>query len=281
MHRAEKTIKSYLDSAEQMVDYLEGHGMPTEADHVRREHVEAYLVALHEAGRSPSTVATRFRALQQFWKWAVDEGEVARSPMERMKPPTIPETPVAVLSDDDVRRLLETCKSKTFEDRRDTAIIRLLHDTGMRRGEIAGLQVQDIDWDGHQAFVTGKGNRPRPCPFGAKAEQALDRYLRERAKHPDAQVEDALWLGVRGQMTDSGIAQVVRRRGIEAGLGPLHPHQFRHTFAHQFRMDGGNDTDLMALGGWRSPQMLTRYGRSAAAERAREAHRRHSPGDRI
>src|SRR5262249_19889939 len=153
--------------------------------------------------------------------------------------------------------------------------------TGMRRGEIAGLTLDAIDWDREVAVVTGKGKRPRACPFGAKASQALDRYMRERAKHPDARVEQALWLGVRGPLTDSGIAQVVRRRGVEAGLGPIHPHQFRHTFAHQFRMDGGSDSDLQALGGWRSPQMLTRYGRSAAAERAREAHRRHSPGDRI
>jgi len=82
-------------------------------------------------------------------------------------------------------------------------------------------------------------------------------------------------------MTDSGIAQVLRRRGRQAGLGPLHPHQLRHTFAHLWLADGGGETDLMRLGGWRSRQMLSRYGASAADERARHAHRQCALGDRL
>ena len=228
--RAPKTRKSYLDAAGQRVDYLEGHGMPAGAAVVRREHVEVFLAALAET-RSPSTVATRYRALQQFFKWLIEEGETDDSPMRNMRPPTIPDAPVEVLSDDDLKRLLATCSGRDFEQRRDAAIIRLLADTGMRRADLAGLRVDDIDWPQDVAVVVGKGRRPRACPFGAKTAQALDRYLRERKKRGFAQL-DALWLGVRGAMTDSGIAQVICRRGVEAGLGPIHPHQLRHTFAH-------------------------------------------------
>jgi len=97
---------------------------------VRRDHVEAYLENLYSQGRSASTVATRFRALQQLFKWLADEGEIARSPMERMKPPLIPEVPVPVLSEPLLKRLLDTCAGKAFEDRRDAAMIRLFIDTG-------------------------------------------------------------------------------------------------------------------------------------------------------
>jgi site-specific recombinase XerD len=286
-NRSPKTIRSYIDTARMsFAEYLVEHRLPTDVAKITTTHVAAYQE--DQLRRfSESTAAVRHRSLKVFFKWAVNEGEISSSPMESLPPPKVGQVEIPVIPKRDIQRLLKACAASNsaperirFEGRRDEAIVRLLHDTGLRLSEITGIRLEDIDTSNRVIHVTGKGNKGRAVRYGVKSAETLNRYLRQRAKHENAGLPN-LWIGGRGAITTSGITQILRRRCAQAGMKAVRPHQFRHTFAAEWLRLGGTEGNLMNLAGWASREMLSRYGRHTAAERALTAHEQFSPGDHL
>lgn len=277
--RAERTTVIYGQSVTFFSRWLEAHGRPATVEELSRAAVREWLADLAERVEQ-STVRTRYKGLFRFCGWLVAEGDLASNPMAGLEAPNPPAKPVPVLSDEELARLLKACGGREFRDRRDEAIVRLLLDCGLRVSELCGLGVDDVDLDQGSALVHGKGNKVRPVYFGTRTARALDRYLRLRRQHRHAHRE-ALLLGQRGPMSADGVRDVLEVRGRAAGIEDLHPHRFRHSWAHDYLLAGGQERDLKRLAGWSSDVMLERYGASAADHRAREATRRLRRGDRV
>lgn len=276
--RSPKTIRNYTDTLRQFAAFLRKEGLPTSAPDINHHHVRAFEVHVRET-RSASTAATRHRHLHQLFKFLEEEEVIELSPMHKVKAPQVPEKLVPVISQEQFQTLLEGAKGTAFNQRRDTAILVVSVDTGCRVDELTKLQLDHYDRDAGTLVVTGKGNRQRELPIGVKAQQALNRYMKVRARHTQAELP-WLWLGKKGRLTDNGVRQMLRRRAKAVGLEDIHPHRFRHTWAHEMLDSGVSEGDVLRLGGWKTRAMLERYGASAADARARRSHREHSPGDR-
>lgn len=221
-----------------------------------------------------------YHALVRFFGWLVAEDELSASPMTTIRAPVAALPQPRVLGDEEVGALLAACAGPAFEDVRDAAMIRLLLDTGLRRTELAALRLDDVDLELNAVYVAGAGRPPRAAPFDKATARALDRYLAARAMHPWAHMPN-VWLGRRRGLTDRGVDQAIRHRGELAGVPNVHAHYFRHTFVHRYLAEGGDGRDLMRLVGWKSRQLLARYGASSLEKTTTDRHRAWSLGDRL
>jgi site-specific recombinase XerD len=280
------TVATYGSALRMFAAFLLDHGYPTALGEIRDEHVTAWLNGLHETV-APATVHNRFRALKTFFTWYGTKVDGFLNPMRRMRPPRLPKYEPRVLSLDELRAVLGTCRGKAFDDVRDAAILRVFMNTGMRRSELTGLRysptdlaLRDINLNRGEITVYGKGEKSRICQIDNTTVVALEAYLRVRRAHDHAS-EPWLWLGLRGRLTDSGIGQLVRGRGQLAGIAGLHPHELRHAWRHHLDMAGADRETLMALGGWESDRMLRRYASTTANSRALAKAREIALGDKL
>jgi site-specific recombinase XerD len=271
-----------------IADWLEETGRPATLDSLTRVNVKEWLAVQRER-IAQGTLRTHWVGLNRFLGWLVVEGELDANPMDGMRKPPLPEVPVPVITDEELKAWIAACRVKTgkngaFRALRDEAILRSLLDCGTRVSELCGWTVegeQHVDLDNEMVLVHGKGAKVRPVYFGVRTARALDKYKRARARSSWAHL-NAWWIGERGAMSVDGIRDVLKVRGEIAVIqGKLNPHRFRHTFAHDFMLSGGDSQDLKRLAGWSSDAMLARYGASGADVRARAASKRLSRGDRV
>lgn len=287
---AEMSLKSYRREVTQFGLWMAENAPDiTAIPGVTTRHIRQWAVWTVETGLSENTRLLRFIIVRAFFNYLASEpgSGIDTNPAAVLVMPKPKDPPVAIVSDDDLRALLASMSGSSYLDRRDTVIIRLLFDCGMRRAELLGINLDDLDLRQQQVLVHGKGGKVRVVPFGAKTALAIRRYLRVRERRTGAAFTTALLLSSRPdhsgdwRMGGQGVWAMILRRSEAAGIGRIYPHQLRHTWASDNKDNGMNDSDLERLAGWTTPAMSRRYGNSVADERARRAARRLARGDRV
>lgn len=283
-NKAPGTVAIYTDGA---IRYLR---WCAERDHLpmSRAALNSWTAGLLEAGAAPGTARIRQLAVRRFAAWLTAGGEINTDPFPGVKAPRVEPPLVEPLTDDELRALIATCEGSvtdplardTLHHRRDEVIIRLMFETAIRSGEVIDLELDDLDLIGRLITIRrGKGGRGRVIPIGQATTKALLIYLEERGTHALAHLPD-LWLGHgRKSFSRDGLYRSLRRRAQRAGVQGFRPHRPRHTAAHRWLAAGGSESGLMAIAGWTRTDMLVRYTRARASERAAAEARRLNLGE--
>jgi site-specific recombinase XerD len=232
----------------------------------------AYLGKRRSAGVSAATLYTDARPLKNYSRWWAKEHDVP-DPLARLPyPKATKAAPGHVAQDDAIDAVLRTMAGPGFEARRNTAIVWILRDTGMRRSEVARLNVADVEFDNNRLHVTEtKNGEERYVPMSNAVRRALTRYLMERDHHPRAD-DAALFIGRDGALRIDTLGDIVTKAAKAAGV-KLTAHTMRRRLAHEWVKGGGSDDLLMHIAGWKDYRMPGRYRAEVAKELAVDQYR--------
>lgn len=275
--KAPATIKSYTTGVRKLLEWCaETDALPV----LDKLTVNGLIASLLDSGVEPATARSRQLGIRRFSAWLAEEREIPDDLLLGIKAPKLDTKVTEPLSEASLKALLKACAGNTFPDRRDEALVRFMVETGTRAGEVIALAIADVDLMAGTAIVRkGKGGKGRSVPFGAQTGLALDRYLRARKSHKLAYTS-AFWLGERNRgFTYYALHWSLRGRAEAAGITSFHPHLLRHTAAHRWLAAGGSEGGLMAVAGWTRPDMLVRYTKARASDRAAAEARTLNLGD--
>jgi len=262
-------------------DRAEGPSDAEMADRLRQVaplDLRRYLADLRRAQYSRATIARKIATLRSFYKFLAREGEVPGNPVKVIRTPRLGKRLPKFLDPAEVERLLSAPKGDDLLSRRDAAILEVLYSTGMRVGELVGLDLEDIDPLAEVVRVRGKGRRERLAPLGSFAVRALNRYLDARAG-ADVKDDRAVFVNRHGRrLSARSVRRKLAKYLAEAGLDPaVSPHTLRHSFATHMLERGADLRAVQELLGHRSlstTQIYTHVTASRLKEIYESAHPR-------
>lgn len=276
------TVRAYLGDIESMLRQaaLLGH---TGVDTLDLRTLRSWLATQQTLGKARTTMARRATAVRVFTAWAQRTGRSATDPGALLGSPKAHRTLPPALRVDEARALLDAAATHADDGSpvgvRDAAILELLYATGIRVGELCGLDVDDLDHERRVVRVFGKGRKERSVPFGVPASDALRTWLRTgRPALARPGSGPALFLGARGGRLDQRAVRTLVHARISdvPGATDIGPHGLRHTAATHL-LEGGADLrsvqELLGHASLATTQIYTHV----SAERLRRAYQQAHP----
>jgi integrase/recombinase XerC len=264
-HASDQTVRAYASDLGQFGAFLEHVHLgsaPPGPEAIDDVAIRGFVAHLHDARLQKSSVARKLSAVRAWLQHAVREERIQVNPGKDVKTPRVPKRLPRHLTVDEVFALLDRIPGDAFAGARDRAILELLYAAGLRVGELAALDLEDLDLAGGLVRVLGKGRKERIVPFGSKAAAAIRRWLDLSAPaRREGSRGEALFLNVRGgRLTDRSVRRILDRRLQEAALqARVSPHALRHSFATHLLGAGADLRAIQELLGHASLSTTQRY----------------------
>jgi len=244
------TLRAYGADLADMDAYLSAHNLEPRQFFLHK-NLRAYLALLSEKNQKKNTVLRKISVLRSFAKYLLKQGVIEVNPFKLLPLPKREKLLPKFLTETETERLLNTAANQGRMPARDKALFELIYSSGLRRAEVTGLSVSDVDLTSGVARVMGKGSKERLVPVTDAAISAVKEYLSAR---PSYDGRDPLFLNrLGGRLTGDGLAYILKNITIKANLARrVTPHSLRHSFATHMLNNGCDLRSLQEMLGHKS-----------------------------
>ncbi len=291
-NKSPKTIEWYTCFLQRFLQFLQLNSHPTRVNEIDKNYIRSFILYLQQQAKtphtekplSPATVQGYVRTLKVFFSWLLREEYIESNPMTRIPVPRAPIRIINTFNNEHINRLATLCYTSNGSGYRNLTIILLLLDSGIRVNELVNIDCNDLDLtEGYIKIRKGKGNKERLVPVGSIVQKSLWKYINRYRPKPLTQRVTALFLSEHGlPLTKSGVQQMLRRYGRIAGITGVRcsPHTFRHTFAKNYLLNGGDIFSLQKILGHSSLASVRMYLNLFGVD-LKKQHRHFSPVDNL
>ncbi len=290
--KSPKTIEWYTCFLEKFLQFLNSRFYPVNIDEIDKRHIREFVRYLQLEAKTPhqckplsqATVQGYVRTLKAFFSWVTREEYLVSNPMTKIPVPKATIKVTNTFSQEQIARLIAVYQGYNGSGCRNLTILLLLLDSGIRVSELVGIDLSDISLaEGTIKIRRAKGNKERLVPIGSLVQRTLWKYLNHYRPRPLTDKVTRLFLSEEGlSLTRSGIQQMLRRSGKRAGITGVRcsPHTFRHTFAKNYLLNGGDIFSLQKILGHSSLASVRLYLNLFSGD-VKKQHQRFSPVDNM